>query len=136
MKTAAFEEIEHTADLALRVRGESLADLLHNAAQGLIHILQPQFRPGKPETRVLHLEAEDAETLLVSWLEELLFLLETEGRLPTLVQLHLEPGNRLEAHVQLEKCESVQSHIKAVTFNDLNIRPSEKGLLATVVFDV
>jgi len=48
----------------------------------------------------------------------------------------LEPGNRLEAHVRLGECESVQTHIKAVTFNDLEIRPSEEGLRATVVFDV
>lgn len=136
MKTTPFEEIEHTADIALRVRGESLAELLENAARGLIHVLKPQFSQGGPETRRLQLEAEDAETLLVSWLEELLYLLETEWKLPARMDLRVETNLHLTAELELAICERVQTHVKAVTFNELEVRSSQDGLVATVVLDV
>jgi SHS2 domain-containing protein len=35
----AFEEIEHTADWALRIRGRDLRELLINAARGMSRLL-------------------------------------------------------------------------------------------------
>jgi hypothetical protein len=39
----AFEEVEHTADWALRVRGRDLRELLVNAARGMSCLLVPDL---------------------------------------------------------------------------------------------
>jgi hypothetical protein len=73
-----FEEIEHTADVAIRVWGRDLAELFANAAYGMACQLAD---PGEVEQTVeqsVELNAYDVETLLVSWLGELLYLGERE----------------------------------------------------------
>ncbi|MGB5637188.1 MAG: archease [Waterburya sp.] len=75
----SFEEIEHTADWAYRVRGENLAELFIQAALGLYALVGMQLVPGERITRSLQLKAIDRESLLVAWLNELLYFHESEG---------------------------------------------------------
>lgn len=72
-----FEEIEHTADRAFRVQGRNLAELLVNAARamGVLNRLEPGGEP--PAMREIELEGIDRETLLVNWLNEILYLEQT-----------------------------------------------------------
>ena len=76
-----LKEIEHTADRAFLVRGKDLNELFTQAAQALL-----QFEGRKPYGKgSLSREAEvevdgfDRETLLVNWLNEILFFFDTEG---------------------------------------------------------
>lgn len=73
----SFEEIEHTADRAFRVTGRDLADLLENAARAMqaLEGLQPTEEPSA--TRDIEVEGVDRESLLVNWLNEILFLEQT-----------------------------------------------------------
>ena len=69
---ADFEEIEHTADWALRVRGHDLRELLVNAARGMSRLLVPDLTVISTDVeRHFELDAFDAESLLVEWLSEL-----------------------------------------------------------------
>lgn len=74
-----FEEIEHTADWAYRVRGENLAELFIQAALGLYSLVGMQLALGEGITRSLQLEGIDRESLLVVWLNELLYFHKSEG---------------------------------------------------------
>jgi SHS2 domain-containing protein len=134
---AGFEEVEHTADWALRIYGSDLRNLLINAARGMNQLLvaDPARIPQSIETR-FELEAYDAESLLVSWLNELAFSAETEGLVFTKFTLTNVSSTGLQAVVRGGRVADLQKHIKAVTFNDLEIVTTEKGLTATVVFDV
>ncbi len=134
---AAFEEVEHTADWALRVHGSDLRTLLINAARGMNHLLvaDPGRIPQSIEAR-FELEAYDAESLLVTWLNELAFLAEVEGLVFTEFNLTNVSSTSLQAVVRGDTVAHLQKHIKAVTFHDLEIVKTEDGLAATVVFDV
>ena len=75
----AFEEVEHTADRALRIYGRSLEELLVNAARGLNSLMgaDPGIESELQEMSIT-LDAMDAESLLVEWLSELAYWAETE----------------------------------------------------------
>ena len=130
-----FEEIEHTADCAVRVWGADLEELFIEAARGMNALTGGT--PGRPSvSREVHLEAPDPETLLVTWLEELAFLVETEGEIfdrfkvlafaPTALRVRMEGGPVTE----------LDRLIKAVTFHNLAIRETGYGCETTIVFDV
>lgn len=138
VKDTGYEEVDHTADWALRLRGRDLDELLANAARGLLALSGAQAagdaHAGAWQT--LRLTAADPEALLVAWLEELLFAMESRGVLYSTAEVHVEGGTDLTARVREAPIASLARPIKAVTFHDLKIEAAEEGLTATVVFDV
>ena len=131
-----FEEIEHTADRALRIYGRDLEDLFGNAAEGLAALmLPPDGGASEGVARSVELEAIDAESLLVAWLSELAFWAETESLVFRRFDFTELSPTRLRA-VAHGGPEALEKHVKAVTFHELAIRPVPQGLAATVVFDV
>lgn len=134
-----FEEIEHTADVGLRVRGKDLPALFVNAARGMWTLIVPDIDSAEPiVTRKIELEAMDLEVLLVDWLSELLYLHETEHEAYSQFAVHeISPTYlRAEARGAPVKGHTLRKHIKAVTFNDLAIEETAEGFGATIVFDV
>ena len=133
-----FEEVEHTADWALRVRGRDLRQLLANAARGMSHLLVSDLEAisGHVERR-FSLDALDAESLLVTWLSELAYWAEAELLVFHEFDLSQVTPEHLEAIAQGGHVSDLQKHIKAVTYHNLRITETEDGWLeATVVFDV
>jgi SHS2 domain-containing protein len=134
---AGFEEIEHTADRALRIRGCNLEELLINAAGGLLAIMNPvPSARDRPAMRVIDLEALDAETLLVNWLSELAFWAETERLVFDRFEVEQISPTHLRTVARGGRAERLQTHVKAVTFHNLHVVRTAHGLTATVVFDV
>jgi SHS2 domain-containing protein len=134
---AEFEEVEHTADWALRVRGQDLSGLLLNAARGMLSLLvvNPTLIPLEVEEQI-DLEAGDAEGLLVDWLSELVYRAEVEGVLFREFNLQQVTPTHLRVAIRGGPVPSLHKHIKAVTYHNLEIIKTEKGLEATIVFDV
>ena len=132
-----FEEVEHTADWALRVRGRDFRELLVNAARGMSCLLvsDPAAIPTDVERR-FELDAFDDESLLVEWLSELAYWAEAEMLVFRGFDLSQVRPDHLEAVVRGGQVPSLQKHIKAVTYHNLEIVETEDGLEATVVFDV
>lgn len=131
-----FEEIEHTADIAIRVWGRDLAELFANAAFGMACQLADV---GDVQLTVQHsvaLEAYDVETLLVAWLGELLYLGERDGCVFVEFDVSEIGPTRLVAQVRGGVAHTHRSHIKAVTFSGLEIRQTGDGYETTIVFDV
>jgi SHS2 domain-containing protein len=131
-----FEEIEHTADVAIRVWGSDLAELFANAAYGMACQLAD---PGEAEQAIaqsVELDAFDVETLLVSWLGELLYLGEREECVFTDFDVIEITTTRLQATIRGRSIHEHRRHIKAVTFSDLEIVRTGKGYETVVVFDV
>jgi SHS2 domain-containing protein len=132
-----FEEIEHTADWALQIRGQDLAGLFVNAARGMSSLLvqEPAEIPSEVEKH-FELAGYDAESLLVSWLSELAYWAEAEGIVFGEFELHHVTPTHLQAAVRGGQVPDLQKHIKAVTYHNLEIVETDDGLEATVVFDV
>jgi SHS2 domain-containing protein len=131
-----FEEIEHTADIAIRVRGRDLAELFANAAYGMACQLADPDGFSLTVERPVQLEAFDVETLLVTWLGELLYLGERDGCVFTAFDMREVVPTRLRAVARGGAVQAYRSHVKAVTFNDLEVRRTDEGYETTIVFDV
>jgi SHS2 domain-containing protein len=131
-----FDEVEHTADIAICVRGHRLADLFVNAAYGMACQLAEVGSIALTIERRVELKAYDVETLLVAWLGELLYLGEREGGVFFDFDMLEATPTRLRAVARGGVAREYRSHIKAVTFSDLAVVHTDEGYETTIVFDV
>ena len=131
-----FEELDHTADLALRIYGRDMCELYVNAAYAMFHHLAAveDVRPVLREQ--VCVEGADPESLLVNWLNELLYLHDTQGRIYCAFDILALSLQRLQAIVFGEESHAVHTIIKAATYHDLFIRHTDQGYVASIVFDV
>lgn len=130
-----FREIEHTADWELEVWAPDLPALLEQAARGMYSLMSTQMAAGPRRSRRLVLDAPDREGLLVTFLEELRYLGEVEGVAFDSFDLQSD-GLKLKAHLEGRPIASQSKEIKAVTYHNLAVRQTDRGLEANVVFDV
>ena len=137
MPREAIEIVEHTADWSLRVRGADLGELFTNAAKGMAMLMvEDPEALGDDVARSLDLEAYDAESLLVDWLNELAYLAEMDGIVFNEIEVNEISETRLMATVRGGEALVLDKHIKAVTFHNLAIQETASGLEVTIVFDV
>lgn len=128
-----YEEVRHTADVAVRAWGESLEELFASAAAGMFSLVG---EPGSLSvTRQLELTAEDTESLLVDWLNELIFLSESTGELYAEFAVEITGDTRLRAAVRGGPAARSGIGVKAATYHGLQIDGQDNLFTATVVFD-
>jgi SHS2 domain-containing protein len=131
-----YTEIEHTADWALEVHGGSLADLLVHAAEGMLELMGVEIAPGPSRTVQFRLQAEDAESLLVAWLEEILVRMELTPVTFSAFHVRVEDSFALEADLLECPRRDLKKMIKAVTFHNLRVDHGPSEWKTVVVFDV
>lgn len=135
-KNSCFEEIQHTADWAIRVNAVSPEALFACCAEGMYSLLKVNSRIVEPaRIEKIRLNGVDLESLLVSFLSELLFFYETKKTVFTRMNLRIQ-SNQLEGELVGDTIESIQEEIKAVTYHQMKIEQNPQGLSVTVVFDV
>ncbi len=131
-----FEEIEHTADIAIRVWGADLGELFQHAALGMASQLTDLETVPIETVVTIQLEAADVETLLIEWLGELLYLGEKDGVVFAQFQMLAVDDTALRAVARGGSVPQLDHHIKAVTFSELDVRRVGSGYGTTIVFDV
>lgn len=135
---AGFREVDHTADVEIEVWGEDIASLFEKAAQGMYHLSHIREKEPSPEivSHSFQLNGGDLESLLVAFLSELLFYLETEQLKFEKFTLEFDEEHSLRAQLEGFQIAGMDRDIKAVTFHDLDIKRKETGWIVNVVFDV
>ena len=136
MRNQGFEEIEHTADWALRVRGSDVAELCRQAALGMLELAGAEPGKGPSAERQVEIVESDPEAVLVRWLEEVLYDLEVRQMIPVHLALQADGRTRVHGTVTEATLGRLVKAIKAVTFHGLNVTSTATGLEATIVFDV
>jgi len=86
--------------------------------------------------RAVSLEALDRESLLVEWLNELLYLAESEGLLLSAFEIESLTDTTLQGRVGGIPAEETRSDIKAATYHDLALEEEEGGWSTLITFDV
>jgi SHS2 domain-containing protein len=125
--------VDHTAELELRIEAASEELVLHDAMRALAELLGPAA--GEPQAREVELRAADRAALLAEWLEELVFLAETESFVPRTAEIAL-CNTSLSAVVHGETGEP-RPLVKAVTYHGLTFERLAEGVWqARVVLDV
>ncbi|RKU37593.1 protein archease [Candidatus Poribacteria bacterium] len=136
-----YEYLEHTADMGLLVRGQSLPELLKNAAQGLFETIAVVDTIDETETIEIQLTAESVEELFVAWLDELIFRHETEEIFFKRANIHRCNETEMSAAVYGEPVNfdkhEVYTEIKSVTYHQLKVEQKPDGSWhAQVIFDL
>ena len=133
----AFEEVEHTADWALRIQGSDVQELLLNAARGINSLMLAENDSyASQEEKSVDLNAIDTESLLVEWLSELAYWAEAEMIIFQKFDIEDISPTHVKATLYGSRVTQLEKHIKAVTYHNLEIVHTPNGLAATVVFDV
>lgn len=130
-----FNEIQHTADWALEVRAPDMAELFKQAALGMNWLMGIVLEPNKRVEHEVKLSAADYETLLVAFLNEILYEMEINSIGFDAFDIRLQ-GFTLEARLQAAPVKDLKKSIKAVTYHNLEIRKNHDGFETTIVFDV
>jgi SHS2 domain-containing protein len=130
-----FQEIEHTADWALKVWAPDYVQLFRQAALGMNTLAQLQLDTTPRVEERIKLSAMDIESLLVAFLSELVYFAEQDDLGFDSFEISLE-GNSLQARLCGAPIASRKKEIKAVTYHNLEVEPTESGYTVVIVFDV
>ena len=136
MDEFGYREIEHTADWELEVWAPNLSTLLEQAARGMYTLAGTHLQPGPRKIKQLSLNSLDAESLLVDFLDELLWLGEDEGLAFEQFKISIQNNSSLDAVLVGTLIAQQTKEIKAVTYHNLRIIKSLRGLEVRIVFDV
>lgn len=133
----SYRELDHIADWAIEVWGRDLAALFEHAAVALFEMQGADLTAEPTVTVVASCQGMDLETLLVAWLNELLYLSEMTDALFTrfdvAIEGDLEPT--LTARVRGVPGRGHLAHVKAITYYRLTVEQGPEGWRATVTFD-
>ncbi len=135
-----FEVIDHTADVGIIARGETLAEAFANVATGMFSLMVELGEVAEREERRVSVQAADLEGLLVAWLSELLYILEVEELVFGRFEVEEMSSTRLAARAFGEPLDRERhprgTVIKAVTRHQLEVGPADHGYEARVIFDI
>jgi SHS2 domain-containing protein len=136
LERSGFAEVEHTADWAYQVWGQNREALFIQAAIGLYALAGVQLTTEPRLIRDIDLWGVDYESLLVAWLNELLYLRESENLgFDQFEILRLDLQN-LKVRMGGAPIQQWSKLIKAATYHDLSIRDTDTGVETTLVLDV
>jgi SHS2 domain-containing protein len=130
-----YREIDHTADWELQVWAPDVSGLFQQAALGMLALAHTKISESERDAREMALTAYDQESLLVTFLTELIFITEQEGIGFDRIDVSVL-ANTLVAHLEGGPIVSQAKDIKAVTFHNLEIRETQDGYRVNIVLDV
>ncbi|KLK87698.1 hypothetical protein SZ63_08680 [Methanoculleus sediminis] len=134
----SFEELEHTADVLMRVRGATLNELFAEAGRAMFSVMYGPCEDRDVERRI-EIEAENLESLLIDYLSELLFVTEVENTVFCTFDVELL-GTRLSAVIRGELFDparhSAGTLVKGISYFGLEIVKEEEGYVVEIIFDI
>ena len=143
-----YRWIDHTSEVEIAIEAGSEREVLEDALAALRDLLGFGSAVAGPEQRTVTVSAPDRPALLAAWLEELVYLAESEGFVALRVERlvvgeELSPSARSSTIVDNLLCAvvaGVVDHppplVKAVTYHRLAFAPAGAGYVANVVLDV
>jgi SHS2 domain-containing protein len=135
---------DHTADVGFELEAPTLEVLFEEAPRALLMtVFERPPEKGESEHSV-QLTAPDLETLLVRWINELVFLVQDDGFVPIHSGVRIEvlggedfslEASLIGAPLDLEG-HGWQGEIKSATFHGLDVRQAGEDWRARVILDV
>src|SRR5512135_110267 len=134
---STHEFLEHIGETRLRLQAASLESLLAEAAVALgeVELAGIPLEPGHLE-RQIEVAAVDTGALLVDWLNELIYLAESEACVPVSAEVRLTAPSALEARVTCQRLSRPPALVKAATHHGLRLARVTAGWEAEVILDV
>jgi len=122
-----YEFLDHTADAKIRSYGQNIEEAFVNAGLAVFSILKNPDEVKSIINKDINVESKEYSSLLYDFLEELLFLLDTEGfLLSKIIDLKIEKKQgKLNLSCKIAgdnyKKYNISGNIKSITYNDMII---------------
>jgi SHS2 domain-containing protein len=135
---------DHTADVGFELEAPTLEVLFEEARRALLMTIFERPPESGDEENSVRLSAPDLETLLVRWINELVFLVQGDGFVPVHAGVRIEESggedfsleaSLIGAPLDLEG-HGWQGEIKSATFHGLDVRQEGEDWRARVILDV
>jgi len=148
MQTKDFEQLPHTADIKIRVYGDTLSQLFEHALIGMFQSIGPHALgcvqkdgrlvcPELPKEHTIELSAPDKEVLLVDFLSEALYLSDVHNQAYLAATIHNITDTSIKATIYgVEVTGFDVVELKAVTYHGLVIKQVDDVWQADIVFDI
>ena len=134
-----FEVINHTADVGIVAYGADINQAFANAAKALFSLITELNDMEEVEYRDIELTALDQESLLVGWLNELIYLFDAENMIFKRFDIIQLSNTYLKAISYGQKVDSskhkLKIGVKAATYHMLKI-DKNNGSRVQVLFDI
>jgi SHS2 domain-containing protein len=136
-----YQLIDHTADIGFEVRSRTLPGLFAESAYALFDLAYRLKAVGNEICVPVTVHSDSLESLMVQWLNELIFLLETGSCLFRRAEVSLQKGFSLEARLYGQAKDAVKytpyRSIKAATYHHLVVEKNSSGQwISRVILDV
>jgi SHS2 domain-containing protein len=127
-----YRFVEHTAELEVELEADSPEGVLQEALRAFAELTGPG--EGDVVEHRVDVSAPDLPALLAAWLDELVFLADTERVVPESADVSVV-GARVAGLVRARRGEP-RPLVKAVTLHRLRFRPEDGVWRGRVVLDV
>ncbi len=133
-----YEQVPHTADIAAKIYGKTLEDLFSNAAFAMFDMMGCGAGSGEKVEEKVEVGAPDTESLLISFLNEILYISYIKKEFFIGFKFSEISGKKASAVAlgQMKGTDRPKHEIKAATYHDVRIAKTAEGYETTVVFDV
>jgi SHS2 domain-containing protein len=134
-----YEILEHTADIGIKITGNSLTEIFWKAIHATADLLSGGIEIQPVIERGFSAEEENMETALVSVLEEIIYFFEKELFLPSVCSVNIENDQyQINLKGNIVSAEDIKNgtEIKAVTYHQLEIKEVDGQYQATIIFDI
>lgn len=140
MTKKGFEIIDHTADVGIIAYGADLKQLFSNAALALFSLVTEPESIRQELQRDVKIISEDKDSLLVEWLNELIYLFDAEHILFSRFDIERLTNDGLKASCYGENIDPLRHKIrigvKAATYHMLKIDKDSDGYKVQVILDI
>ena len=134
-----FEIVNHTADVGIIAYGADIKQAFANAARALFSLITELDEVAEVLHRDIELIAPDEESLLVEWLNELIYLFDAENIIFKRFDITELNNTQLKARSYGEKVNSLKhklkTGVKAATYHMLKVDKGD-GCKVQVLFDI
>ncbi len=136
----SYSLLEHPADVGVEARGENPEAAFAAAAEGLVSVMVDPATVRPAASRRVALEAADMESLLVRFLNEIIFFFDTEHFIVSSVEIPSIESGRLDAVLNGEilshERHCLRTDVKAATYHQLSITQIRGTWVIRVFFDI
>lgn len=130
----SYRWVEHTAEVELHIEAPSERGVFEAALRALAELID-EGENGESVSRKVTVTAGDRAALLAAWLEELVYMAETEDLIAEEIErIEIESG-RLSGSVRARRGRP-RHLVKGVTYHRLAFEGSGERFTARVVLDV
>ena len=136
----SFETFDHTADIGIRAFGPDLPEAFCNAAKGMFSLITDLRKVRSSHKIGVEIAAGDRSSLLMDWLNELLYHFDAEQLLLKKFAISELTNTGLKAECWGEPVDrsrhQLKRGIKAATYHGLKIETAPGGYQIEIILDL